>query len=532
MVSCWLESSLRRVYPSSPSGHIQAMRITAARNASVSFQACVRNESSDVRSVSASVSGADDLDVTVRRVGYVPMPHLNTGTEESETEGLEHIPGFVPDPLFPESAVLLGIRESHAFWVTVRVPADVKQGQRMLKVAFRVGEEDAAVFDVTIDVCQLVVQPRKNFISTHWFYSDVLCDWYQVEPFEERFWTIVEPYIRNLVSHGQNAIHTPLFTPPTDGVKRPCQLLKVATPNVGKYEFDFSDVKRWVELARQCGAEYFEWTHLFTQWGVKNALRIYRSNQDGNSLLWQPETEATSDTYRNFLAQFLPQFCSFLSQEGIIDTSLFHLSDEPHGDEHLENYRKARALLHELAPWMKVMDALSDVRFAQQGLTDIPVASIGAAKSFREAGVPCPVYFCCGPRGRYLNRFLDTPLSKIRMSGWLFYRLKALGFLHWGYNYWCKSQQQELVDPFTESSATFWPRWTYGDPFVVYPGTDAPLDSIRWEVFGESLQDYAMLQTAGVSPDDPMLSDIREYDDFPKSESWIRQMRDKVLLAQ
>ncbi len=485
---------------------------------------------SDVLSVSVSVSGADDLSITVRRVGYVPMPHLNTGTEDSEIEGIGHIPGFVPDPLFPENTAVVGLRESHAFWVTVYVPADVSPGEYPLKIALKVGDEQSAELDVRLDVRKMVVEPRKNFISTHWFYCDVLCDWYRMEPFEERFWTIVEPYIHNLASHGQNVLHTPLFTPPTDGVKRPCQLMKVAPGDGGTYEFDFSDVKRWTDLARQCGAEYFEWTHLFTQWGVKNAIRIYRSNQDRNSLLWPPETGATSDTYRNFLAQFLPLFRNFLIQEGIMDKSLFHLSDEPHGDEHLENYRRARALLAELAPWMKVMDALSDARFAQQGLTDIPVASIGAAKSFREASIPCPVYFCCGPRGRYLNRFLDTPLSKIRMSGWLFYRLKALGFLHWGYNYWCKSQQQELVDPFTESSATFWPRWTYGDPFVVYPGADGPIDSIRWEVFGESLQDFALLQTAGVDPDDPMLADIREYDDFPKSESWIRQLREWILL--
>ena len=39
-----------------------------------------------------------------------------------------------------------------------------------------------------------------------------------------------------------------------------------------------------------------------------------------------------------------------------------------------------------------------------------------------------------------------------------------------------------------------------GDPFVVYPGPDGPVDSLRWEVFAASLQDYALLQEAGVRP--------------------------------
>ena len=47
---------------------------------------------------------------------------------------------------------------------------------------------------------------------------------------------------------------------------------------------------------------------------------------------------------------------------------------------------------------------------------------------------------------------MDTPLAKIRMSGWLFYHLKAQGFLHWGYNYWYKSQTQQLIDPFAEQA--------------------------------------------------------------------------------
>jgi hypothetical protein len=71
-----------------------------------------------------------------------------------------------------------------------------------------------------------------------------------------------------------------------------------------------------------------------------------------------------------------------------------------------------------------------------------------------------------------------------------------------------------------------WERgWAYGDPFVVYPGADGPVDSIRWEVFGESLQDYALLQTLGVARDDPLLAPIVSFTEFPKDEAWRRSMR-------
>ena len=530
--TCWLESSLRRVYPTTASKPDATLEILAARNERLAFQVCVRNELTKPVHAEISVKGPDELRILVRRVGYVPMPHHTTDTEASELEGVGHIPGFVPDPHLPEQAVVAGPLETHAFWVTVTVPKDVKPGVRDLAVTVLTDKKIRTDLTARVDVRELVIQPRRDFPATHWFYADSLCDWYKVQPFEEKFWQILEPYIRNSVEHGLNVQHTPLFTPPTDGVKRPVQLVRVTTPSEGKYEFDFTDVKRWTDLATRCGMEYFEWSHFFTQWGVQNAIRVYRSNQDPSSLLWPPETGATSDMYRNFLAQFLPEFHKFLVDEKLLERSFFHVSDEPHGDAHLENYRKARAMLKELAPWMKVMDAISDVRFAQQGLTDMPIAGLAAARDFTQADVPAWVYFCCGPRGRYLNRFLDTPLVKIRMSGWLFYALKARGFLHWGHNYWYKFQTQQLIDPFVETCGLNWPGLSYGDTMVVYPGKEGPIDSIRWEQFGQSFQDYALLQSAGVKPDDLLLAGIKGYDDFPKTEEWLAAARKKILLAQ
>ena len=71
-------------------------------------------------------------------------------------------------------------------------------------------------------------------------------------------------------------------------------------------------------------------------------------------------------------------------------------------------------------------------QYGKRGLTDIPIPMVNAAQAYIDAKIPHWVYYCCAPQGPWLNRFLDTPLPKIRMSGWLFYRLTqrlpALGF--------------------------------------------------------------------------------------------------------
>jgi hypothetical protein len=179
---------------------------------------------------------------------------------------------------------------------------------------------------------------------------------------------------------------------------------------------------------------------------------------------------------------------------------------------------------------MEVMDALSDIDFARRGLTDMPIPSISVALDFIEEEIPCWCYYCCGPRGPYLNRLLDTPLAKIAMHGFLFYRWPFRGFLHWGYNYWYESQTRNLIDPYTVQDGLAWSRgWAFGDTFEVYPGENGPVDSIRWEVFGESLQDYRLLQTLGISREHALLSALHSFADFPKTAAWRQAARAELF---
>jgi hypothetical protein len=50
-------------------------------------------------------------------------------------------------------------------------------------------------------------------------------------------------------------------------------------------------------------------------------------------------------------------------------------------------------------------------------------------------------------------------------------------------------------------------------------------------VFSESLQDYALLQTVRIQPNDPLLAELKDYQDFPKSEEWIAQALTQILRA-
>lgn len=541
----WLAESLRRFYPGSLAETAGSLVLEAARGERIAFQ-CVCRTGDEDRLIAVAAQAPDGLGVTVRRVGYVPVPHVNTGTTREEIEGGEHIPGYVPDPLFPDLTVHAGPRETHAFWITVAVPVGAAPGAYGVTVVVSAADRTAALpeggsgqaprgvsgepvaaLTATMIVHAAILPARRDFPVSHWLHADTLCDWYRVEPFGEPFWRILALYLANMAAHGQDTVYVPLCTPPLDGVRRPMQLLGVE--RLGEqYYFDWALVRRWVREAQAAGLSRFEWTHLASQWGARHAIRIFEGHGADEMLLWPAETAATGEAYRAFLAQFLPAFERFLRSEGLLERSFFHLSDEPHGDEHRASYRAARTMLRDLAPWMPVMDALSDISFAQEGLVDTPAALVDVASDFTRGGFPAWAYFCCVPRGRFLNRLLDTPLPKIRMSGWLFYRMGMRGFLHWGYNYWYRSQTTDLIDPYRVADGGAWPDWAFGDPFVVYPGPVGPIDSLRWEVFAESLQDYALLQAA-LPPDAHELDEIRDFADFPRSSAWIAARRRQLL---
>jgi len=530
--SLWMESSMKRIFPKSPAGDSQTRTIEAARNQKVSFQIGIRNEALHPLTVAVSTTAPADLGIQIRRVGYVPMRHLTIGTSAAELDGEEYLPGLVPDPLFPEQQLMAGPLESHAFWVTVDVPTTATPGAYDIpfNLSF-VHNKTSTTLSARINVNEFTINERKDFPVTHWWRPSSIYGHYKLEPWSDEWFAMTEKYIRDMVEHGSNVVLVNTLEFRREVFKVPNQMLTI-TKNGDKYEFDYSVVRRFVHMAKGAGMEYFEWPHLWIYWGVKNPMVVYKKSGDKYELYFPIDSDGFAPEYIDFLKQYLDSLHAFLIEEGILEKSFFHLSDEPGEGDHYVRYKKARGILKDIAPWMKVMDALSHLDYGKNGVTDIPVPSIVTAKSFKDAGIPHWAYYCCGPRGDYLNRFMDTPLAKVRMSGMLFYRLGAEGFLHWGYNYWDKIEQDHLLDVYQQGDAGAWPDIPYGDPFVVYPGNDGPVSSTRWEIFAESLQDYAILQTAGIAPDDPMLGEIVDYNRFPKSEDWILNTLDKIIKQQ
>ena len=190
-VAFWLATSLKRIFPSSEPGDAN-LELLAARNSRISFQACLKNRRTDELKAECAVIGADDLKPQVRYVGLVPMHHFTSGTDLRELDGVNQLPGLVPDPLVPLTKVTsIGPTESRSFWITLSIPADARPGVREFRVRLAINNNTQHVeMPVKLEIAPLVVQPRKDFPVIHWWRGEATWDYYKTGMFDERWWRI------------------------------------------------------------------------------------------------------------------------------------------------------------------------------------------------------------------------------------------------------------------------------------------------------------------------------------------------------
>ncbi len=466
-------------------------RVACFENEVACLQLVVVNEGlmEEVRLVVAC-----ELPVQVRRVGYVPGDF----TDHPDADDYVIAKGLhvFPDPLLPVDmrAVTLKGNCANVFYLTVGTGERMPVGTHRLGVSLQRGGETAAKGECFVEVRRGVL-PACDIPVTDWMHYDCICDYYGVKPFSQRFFQLTESFWRMAAEHGINTVYVPLFTPPLDtkvgGERTTVQLIDVAKED-GAYTFGFSRLKDFLRRAEACGARYFEFSHLFTQWGAQAAPKIVVEAGGRKRRLFGWDTPADGAAYTAFLQAFLPAFGVFLRENGYKDRSFIHISDEPSA-YWLEAYTARRALVKRLLPDLTHIDALSDVAFAERGLVDIPVAATDHAKAFIDRGKPFWAYYCFPQCGGYLsNRIMNMPCERTRVIGMQLFASGAAGFLHWGYNFYNTALSVRRVDPFFETDAGG--AFESGDAFIVYPGADGAYGSLRLELIRAAVQDHRALQ--------------------------------------
>lgn len=528
-------SSMCKVFPAMENmKEMESSILTGLKGETVSFQIAYFWGEEETARGSIKVCSPIEEKVHVRTVNLVPSEYpCHTKRDEGY---LATEPGLYPDLLcemtpwgFP-----LVPGQWRSLWIDVESDENTEPGLYPVKLCMQSGDDTLCDVEVLCEVLDIIL-PKLPIPHTEWFHSDCLADYYGVEVFSEKYWEIVEAYVQTAARRHCNMLLTPVFTPPLDtavgGERRTVQLVEVAVSD-GKYSFDFGNLRRWVYMALRCGVEYFEISHLFTQWGAKAAPKVMAVKDGEYQQIFGWDTDASGAQYREFLQQFLTALKRELKELGVLKKTYFHVSDEPHM-EHLETYRKALGGVAEALKDCKIIDALSDVTFYREGLVREPVCAIDCIKPFLEER-PDKLwgYYCTGQCQNVSNRFMSLPGYRTRILGTQLYKYELAGFLHWGYNFYNARFSRYAVDPYrcTDADKAF----PSGDAFLVYPGKDGrPEESLRLMLMDEAMSDYCALKALEqLAGREKVLAFINEekvtFDEYPRNEAYLLRLREKV----
>ena len=477
----------------------------------------------------------DSGEIRVYRLDFVPV-RLPCYPDSCDSGYMTKEAGVYPDILTEISRdTLLFAPSRHLAMLRIEVTG-ATAGKHKLTVALRPKKGELAEEvkkELTFSVIDEVLPSQRTAVM-QWLHADCIALYYNVPALSDEHFELLGRWIRTAVENGINCLYTPVFTPPLDtevGGERLTVQLACVRRDGGKWSFSFEKLDRWCDMALKLGVEYFEISHLFTQWGACHAPKIIATVDGVETKVFGWETDASGGEYIGFLRQFLTEFLNHMKSRGLDRRCIFHISDEPNGEQE-ESYRHAADSVRDILEGYTVADALSDVKYYTSGACKNPIAGTDHAAEFLPY-IPegLWVYYCCSQSVGVSNRFISMPLWRVRIIGLQMWKARCTGFLHWGYNFYYSQYSRYMINPYICTDGDYFS--PAGDAFSVYPGKNGDaVPSIRLRTFYEALCDIRVLEAAeakfGREALEEILGEDLTFDNWPQSAEYIHEVRRRI----
>ena len=350
-----------------------------------------------------------------------------------------------------------------------------------------------------------------------WMSPDGIAQEYDVEPWSERHWELLEVYFEELATRGQSAVTTTLVDNPWDhdwleGTRRGTTATPYRSMVEWEYDgetwsFDFSVFDRYVETARDCGIG--SRIHAFGLLGFRPPEYLkYRHTGEGERR--KERVEVGDDRWTEAWTAFFGEFVAHLRERGWLSETWLAVDER---DEQI--LEEAVAFLEDAAPdlvgRLSIAGSASAAPYADDlslntmyvpsipfeyekthideseldgGEPDVDVVSPEAVADRRRDGKTTTFYAAGTPS--HPNRLTFSPAVESRLLPWVAAENRLDGFLCWSYVSWPENVYTE---------PTF--QYVQGDEYLVYPGAEGPVSSIRWELLREGIEDYELLAATG-----------------------------------
>ncbi|MBI5093723.1 MAG: DUF4091 domain-containing protein [Candidatus Hydrogenedentes bacterium] len=441
----WIESSLEKIYPDDipeSAGAVNSIaRVALARNEHESFQVVLRPpkelDLEDVKITCGDLVGSERgnkiaaRNVEIASVGYVPV---------DVPTHLEGPTGPCPDILAPYAPATLRGGKSQPVWFTVFAPAETPAGVYRGTITIEGATADLVSLTLEVTVFNLDLPVTSALKTDFGITFDTALDWAKKGGYSGTAQQLKDAYVTNALQHRVT-------------LRELCALPAEA-------------------------ADYAA------------ALRNYEPRL--KELLRKGATTISVPVSLMAAPELVKQADAFVVKNGLKGRAFCAFAEEPPQpawprlSENLQRWMDS-------APNIPSMVTSSGVQpFLPGGL---PIWGVHAQMLDTVNGKPILDrikenrevwwYVNSAPPRPYANFFLDYAAIDHRM---LFWQTWALGIQ--GLHYWSVNHLEPGQDP-RQSLLTMTP--ANGDGFLVYPGADGPVNSIRWETIRDGIEDYDYL---------------------------------------
>jgi hypothetical protein len=505
---------------------------------------------SDLKQVSTEQKGRKSAtnqiradNVSVRRVEYIsgsykrPIPEWDAVFYEDPSATAGRLSTW-PDPLQEISKPFdIEAGASQPLWVQVYVPPKTRPGTYTGNIRVQANGQILKNIPLKVQVWDFELPQKTHLRSTFHIWDGALLKYHNCTDIREpRFQTIrrkyVDLYLKNRVSP---------FTPANYPVD-----MKFTRDSKGEINIDFTEFDKQMQHAFNNGLNAFQWPgHIMLyperQSQYTGGPYIWDANQKKFVWIEMNENWGKPDaSQRKQLEALSRKIALHLQKKGWLNHSVAYMVGEPMKghDQHvpgLEDFEYARQIfgwLHGINPGIHPMTAMLHDSYSPEIAADVDVWATDTSTSFK---------------------FLDREKAEMQKGRQIwtylpgFYRIDNLAAAYRIGPWFCFKYGLQGFGPFTDSTAwqvTDANPWTpeahtaasIPDDWIVYPGKDGPVDTIRFTLLRDGMEDYEYLRLLQQSvtrlrktqPQSPLLAQadrlltadsiIRERDPFEKGD--------------
>ena len=332
-------------------------------------------------------------------------------------------------------------------------------------------------FKIKVHNASIPKLEESKFFYTNWFNLSKMEEMHNLIRWNEEWFVMLDKYAKLMSEGRQNCIIIPH------------ELISLKR---NKISLDEEKMISFINVFKKYGFKYFESPHLLNRganddWGNSELKTKLRKKG-----YYSEEGKKEIDT-------IIRKIKSFTKKYNLENQWLQHIADEP-TDINAQCYKDVSKQIKLIYPEVTIMEA-TNAKESLSGSIDLWCPLINDFQEnqdfFEERekkGEKILIYTCLVPGGKWLNRTLDMERIRQVYFGWAGSKYNTFGYLHWGLNQYKANpfKQSVVKHPSPQASSNnFLPA---GDTHVIYPGTDGPLSSLRFEAHRQGIEDYELLE--------------------------------------